>query len=328
MADLIPDAVTIDQSATATRNRFAPVPSAMTEHVAEEIRQSLYLQILEECQVMAQHSLAAGIVVPPLLFGRFEDCLAEHAGIGRQEPSPGPLTTSTEPASIDTVRPPQSPPRSRQGLLLQELGEIHDMFVRAVTPAAPATLTLFARERRDHPRLVALGPVAVARNFVILGLGSLVLMLGLALSPDVNVSTLQQTLLELSGGQLLVVELFLLSAASLGACFSNLQKLNGYISAGTYDPKYQGTYWSRWAMGVISGILLSQILYAELIDRTVVHAANNGPSPADFGQPTLAVFGGYSAQLVQRIIIRLIESVETFFSGERPSKETRPLPPP
>src|SRR5262249_22496035 len=60
---------------------------------------------------------------------------------------------------------------------------------------------------------------------------------------------------------LLVIEVFLFSSASLGSCFANLQRINGVISDGTYDPRTQSTYWTRWAMGVISGVVLSQLIY-------------------------------------------------------------------
>jgi hypothetical protein len=262
---------------------------------AEAIGRMLAEQMLDECGVMAHHALSNGAPVPPALLGRLADYLEGRpggggAGAGAQAGDAG--TT----ASIG-----------------QELVEIHEALARAVAPARPATLKLFAAERRLHPRLIALGPVKVVRHFLMLGLASLIAMLGLALSPEVNTETLKRTLLELSGMQLLVVELFLLTAASLGSCFANLQKLNGYISAGTYDPKFESTYWMRWAMGVISGIVLSQILYGALVAKSMP------PDAANFGEPALALFGGYSAQLVHRILARVLQSIETLFGADPPA---------
>jgi hypothetical protein len=85
---------------------------------------------------------------------------------------------------------------------------------------------------------------------------------------------MSKSLLELSGYPLLMIEAFLVSAASLGGCFANLQKINTVISDGTYDPRAQSTYWTRWMMGVISGIVLSQIVY----DFFLAHSGTTRPS--------------------------------------------------
>jgi hypothetical protein len=86
-------------------------------------------------------------------------------------------------------------------------------------------------------------------------------VLGVALSAEINAVNMGKTMLELSGYQLLVKEVFLISAGSLGSCFQNLQKISAVISDGTYDPKVQSTYWTRWVMGVISAVVLSQLIY-------------------------------------------------------------------
>ena len=44
------------------------------------------------------------------------------------------------------------------------------------------------------------------------------------------------------GVHLLVEELFLLSAAGLGASFAGLFQANRFVTRGTFDPKYSSTY--------------------------------------------------------------------------------------
>jgi hypothetical protein len=108
-----------------------------------------------------------------------------------------------------------------------------------------------------------------------------------------------------------MTETFLVSAASLGSCFANLQRINTVISDGTYDPRVQCTYWTRWVMGVISGIELSRLVYAFLL----AHSGNmSGPTvPAAIGQPILALLGGYSVDFVHGILRRGINAVSHFF---------------
>ncbi len=54
---------------------------------------------------------------------------------------------------------------------------------------------------------------------------SLLTMLLVSLSETINETNMGKSLLQLSGGSLLMVELFLLSAASPGSCFAILQSL-------------------------------------------------------------------------------------------------------
>jgi hypothetical protein len=115
--------------------------------------------------------------------------------------------------------------------------------------------------RDRHPVWCEFGPLPLVRQMLGLAMLSLVLLLWVSLCSVVNNVNVSKSRLELSGYPLLMIEAFLVSAASLGACFANLQRINTFISDGTYDPRVQSTYWTRWVMGVISGIVLSQIVY-------------------------------------------------------------------
>jgi hypothetical protein len=139
---------------------------------------------------------------------------------------------------------------------------------------------------------------------------SLFMLLGIALSNVINVVNMGQTMLTLAGYTLLVKEAYLVSAASLGTCFQNLQKINVVIANGTYDPKFQSTYWARWVMGVVSGLILSQLIWVFLLRPSTTEAS---VAPATVGQPLLALLGGYSSDLVQGILSRTIETVASFF---------------
>jgi len=252
----------------------------------------LHAQLLEQCEAMLQHAMALGLLVPPALFGRLDTCLPGGAGLGS-----------------GTAQ-------------IEELAEISQLLTAIVAPATPAAILLFAHERRRYPRLSAIGAVPLARQFLMLSAVSLVTTLMVSLAPDVNAENMARSFLHSDGLALLQVELFLLSAASLGSCFSILHKLNGYIAAGNYDPKYQSTYWTRWVMGVISGVLLSQLLYSWLTSTSTLSEAGGGVAglrtSLDLGQPALALLGGYSAGLMHRLLNRMMTAVETLFGGTKP----------
>ena len=286
-----------------------PVPETSEEAdmSAPGYRHRLRDEVVAQCDAMTRHAMGAGLEVPSDLLSRLEVFLAEV------NPRPG-----SAPSALDVGgSEPRGEPLYR--LRGSELAAIHKTLAEMVAPATPAAILLFARERNAHPFLCAVGPVPLMRHFLLLSALSLFALLLVSLSDQINVANLNRTLVNLSGWKLLMVEVFLLAASSLGSCFANLQKLNGYIAAGDYDPKYQATYWGRWVMGVISGILLSQLFFPWLS-----HGPGDGGQPGsgnwlplDLGQPTLALFGGYSASLVHRLIQRVMMAIQTLFGGGR-----------
>jgi hypothetical protein len=191
------------------------------------------------------------------------------------------------------------------------LAVAHAGLARAIAPATPEAVLLMADERERHPRWSALGPVPLVCQMLGLALFSLVVLLAVSIDEAVNSDNMAKSLLQLSGLPLLIVEAFLVSASSLGACFANLQRINTFISEGTYDPRIQSTYWTRWVTGVISGVILSQLVYNSLLAPT---APESGASAAGaIAQPILALVGGYSVDFVHGVLRRAINTVGNFF---------------
>jgi hypothetical protein len=78
-------------------------------------------------------------------------------------------------------------------------------------------------------------------------------------------------------------------------------------------------------MGVISGVVLSQIVF----DLFLTHAGDDSTVrtvPPAIGRPILALLGGYSVDFVHGILTRAISTVANFFgvSIDRPDNQPRP----
>jgi len=207
---------------------------------------------------------------------------------------------------------------------LASLSVAHAALAQIIAPATPEAVLLLTDERATHPLLYSLGPLPIVRQMLVLAILSLILLLGISLSDEVNAVNMGKTLLTLSGYPLFIIEVFLLSAASLGSCFQNLQKINVVISDGTYDPKFQSTYWTRWVMGVISGVIFSQLIYVLLMEAST---ASPGGVPSTIGEPILALLGGYSVDLVHGILSHTINTLGGFFRGSQDGvaeNQTRP----
>ena len=184
---------------------------------------------------------------------------------------------------------------------------------------------LLAEQRHCHPVLHAFGPVAQVRWMLAAAVLALLLLLGTALSGDVNPENVSKGLLNLQGMQLVVVETFLVAASAVGATLANLKRLNRYISDCNYDPRYDSSYWTRLVMGLISGVILSQVVFGAFVGPDGAGASGAANAPAGsallgFGQPILAILGGFSADLVHDVLTHLIGVIGNALGLRKPDQ--------
>jgi hypothetical protein len=107
---------------------------------------------------------------------------------------------------------------------------------------------------------------------------------------------------------LLLRELFLLSAAGLGACLTALYRVSREVSRATYDPELDHTFVQRVVLGMAAGLVL-----AELIPL--------GPDSSALALPAIALVGGFGASVVQRVLSRIVSALEALFSGDADEQE-------
>jgi hypothetical protein len=231
--------------------------------------------ILLSAQAMLRYALASGFRVPAWVV----------------ESVRSSSTTAGEPADAEFET------------LLRARAEL----VRIVAPATPRTILLVSEGRES--RLSMLGPVRLVRQMLVAVLILLTAFVLLAMSPEVNMSS--GNVLSSSGTEVLLNELFFLAAGGLGAAFSALFTAYRYISDGTYDPKYESSYWVRFILGLMAGLLLPALipLGAEGGDRA-------------FSRPLLALVGGFSAAVLYRILERLVSAVESLIQGDTRAART------
>ena len=253
---------------------------ATVQSQLESARQRVETGLLHEIEAMVLFALGAGLDVPP-------EALA-----------------CRRPAVPDEANPAETRPQPPGTDPLVHLAELHLTLTRLIAPARGATLVLLAEEHRRHPVLNTFGPVPQVRWMLGTAVFSLVLLLGIALSGDVNAENVSKGFLNLQGFTLVKVEIFLVAASAVGATLANLKVLNRFISNCTYDPRFDSSYWSRLVMGLISGVILSQVVFGALVGSDPAASPAGGPM-LGFGQPILAILGGFSAELVHDILTHL-----------------------
>jgi hypothetical protein len=154
------------------------------------------------------------------------------------------------------------------------------------------------------------GSIPLARHFMLAALLSLTTFIGVSLSKYVN-DPQYGSILTSSGVPLLVNELFFVSAAAVGASFSALFQLDREITSGTFVPRLRYSYWVRFVLGIVAGLLLATLLNIRSM------APQDDPSLArmNLTSAALALMGGFSSSVVQRVVHRLIEALETIVRG-------------
>jgi uncharacterized membrane protein YgcG len=246
---------------------------------------ALHLQILRECEEMAQFAFGMGRAVP----GRTVE-VVETALIARSDAE----------AAGGAYRPDAAEVR--------RLSTAHQELSRLVAPARPNCLVLMDEEARAAGMLHFLGPVGLVRRLMGAAILCLATFIGLALfqgvGPDFD-ATVAGTggVLSGSGLKLLGNMLFYIASAGLGASFGLLYEVNGYIVERTFDPKYESSYWIKLVLGMIAGFILVTLVPIDA-------------GTASFALPTIAMLGGFSASAVYRILNRLVQAVESMVRGD------------
>ncbi len=201
----------------------------------------------------------------------------------------------------------------------QELAMIsdhHAILTVLVAPAKPKSITLMQVEAENPSLFYFLGPIALSRQISLLACFFLLMIIFVSVSPEVNWDAMNKGLFESQGITLILNQLFLLGCAGLGATFGCLYQLNEFIKMGSYDPKFDSTYWIRIIMGLMGGLILSELLPANSLNLQ----GSSGSS--DFDKPIAAFLGGFSVDLIYRILNRFIESINQMLGARNNQSNT------
>lgn len=190
------------------------------------------------------------------------------------------------------------------------LSELHHRFCDIVAPAKPQTLLLLLEQKRESPLLAVIGAVPIVRHIMLTSVLFLFMFVIVGQLEIINSQNLLQGILNTDGWVTIAVLGYLMSCAGLGACFSTLYRLNNYLSKATYDSRFDSTYWTSILLGVIAGIFISELLAPTL--------ATPGSDTIDnLGKPALALVGGFSANMVYKVLQRVVDTIESLFKGDQ-----------
>ncbi|MDP2223842.1 hypothetical protein, partial [Nitrosomonas sp.] len=252
---------------------------------------NLRYQLYREARAMAEYALANGKTVPePVVRTIDEFTIQDNTGLSNQ---------------INV----------RADLDIGGLLAAHNALTKIVEPAKPNTILLLDIEQGVTSFMKFLGPVSLIRQMMIAAIFSLVLFIGLSLTEEVSHDS--GNIMSQDGVELLLNLMFYLAAAGLGASFAALYKANTFIANGTFDPTYHASYWIRFFLGLIAGLILAVMVSEAYFSKHLSEAAF---LEKGIVRPLLAMLGGFSADLTHTVLSRLVETIRSLFTGSPKDK--------
>ncbi|MCP4744892.1 MAG: hypothetical protein GY874_01950 [Desulfobacteraceae bacterium] len=256
-----------------------------TQTILEKYELSMQAQLFTECEVMTEYALTNGMKLP------------EH------------LANIIKSPSFQNVNKNNNALERKNNSCdgFHALIVIHGQLVDMISPVKPQTLVFMKDEGQKKGCFKFISPVRFIRRMTLISIFSMAAMITLSLCESVDGDPKRFSLFESHGKDLLLNELFLLSAAAIGASFSALFSANYYLQKGTFNPSYETSYWIKFVLGLLGGIIIATLIPIEQAGTEALKG---------FGKPILALLGGFSAQVVYRILNRLTKALESLFRGD------------
>jgi hypothetical protein len=215
------------------------------------------------------------------------------------EETKGPEGNSHELAGTNHPHQKNMARQHRLEYSIRQLTYAHNRLVDIVAPATPRTILFSETSAQQAGPWAFLGRVPFVRRMMYT---SILFLLGGILTRTllhINVLPQGENALADAGGALLLQQLHFMTAAGLGASFAVLFEVNAYTLKAAFDPLYEPSYWTRFALGLIAGVMLAELASADTSTHLYTSVA----------QPTLALLGGFSASVVYRILVHLRNTV-------------------
>lgn len=267
--------------------------------------QKLKKQLMAECQIMVDFAKDGGDTPDPNLASRLEALSIEIHQLKDADALGDPSIDGNKVSFADAH-------------ILSRLTEIHNVLAELILPAKPRAVMAFSGEEGKKARKPSLmrfsSNIPLVKRMWLTALLSLISLIGFSLFPQVDGDQGSFNLLSNEGTNLLLNYMFLLSAASMGACFSGLFTANKFIKDGTIDPIMESTYWSRYILGLMGGIMIAMLIPVD----TLMSVMDGGAPETEaekkihsMGAPLLALVGGFASNLVYVILAKLVKLMES-----------------
>mgnify|MGYP005819232099 CR=1 FL=1 len=191
-----------------------------------------------------------------------------------------------------------------QNSSIDDLFGAYNLLCKNVAPATPKSIKYTRKIYDSRDKKSIFQKLPLVRNLVILALLFLAAFIGTSLSTSVSNDSLDLGIMNNSGKDLLLNLIYLASVSGLGVIFYLLKTVSTSVKNGTLIPEDAIYYMALIVLGVIAGLIMSEIISLYV----------TGPNSVDLmNKSLLALIGGFSSDAIFSILQSIIEKIKSIF---------------
>ena len=191
---------------------------------------------------------------------------------------------------------------------IEDLVQAHNALSKIIAPSNPETISYVRNYIGAKKKVYLFSHIPLVRNFIIIAIISIASLVLSGLSVEVNTETLSKGILNNSGIPLLKNLIFLCSGAGIGTVFFLLSKLTKEVKEATLSRDDTTYYWAMLIMGMLSGLILSEIV--------VLNHSGLGEQSIELNRLLFALVGGFSSEVVYGILQTIMSKIQGLVSGK------------
>ncbi|OUR99072.1 hypothetical protein A9Q86_13500 [Flavobacteriales bacterium 33_180_T64] len=191
-----------------------------------------------------------------------------------------------------------------QNSSVDDLINAHNLLCKNVAPATPKSIQYTKKLYQDSKGKSVLSKLPLVRNLIILALLFLTIYIVTGLSTEVNNDSLDKGIMNNNGLPLLLNIGYLASISGLGVLFYLLKNVSRSIRKGMLVPEESIEYMAQIVLGIIAGLILSEILSVYITNPNNVNL---------FNKSILALIGGFSSDAIFTILQGVIDRIKSIF---------------
>ncbi len=187
---------------------------------------------------------------------------------------------------------------------VESLINAHNLLCKNVAPATPKSIEYTKELHQEGIKKSLFSKLPLIRNLVLLALFFLATFIITGISPDVNNESLDKGVMDNHGLPLLLNLGYLASVSGLGVLFYLLKNVSASVQKGTLVPEDSIYYIALIVLGVIAGLIMSEI---------ISFYSTNSDDINLFNKSVLALIGGFSSDAIFSVLQGLIDRIKTIF---------------
>lgn len=187
---------------------------------------------------------------------------------------------------------------------VDDLINAHNLLCKNIAPATPKSIEYTKKLHEKGQDKTFFSKLPLVRNLILLAIFFLAVFIFTGQTKEVSNESLDQGMMANNGINLLLNLGYLASVSGLGVLFSILKRVSASVLNGTLVPEETMEYAAQIVLGIIAGLLMSEVISFYTTDAEAINL---------FNKSVLALIGGFSSEAIFSILQGVIDRVKNIF---------------